>query len=534
MKLVIRDVTIVDGSGALSFRGDIGINGGRFASVGESCPVGGEMEVDGSGLVAAPGFVDIHSHSDYYLLVNGLAESKIRQGVTTEIGGNCGYSAAPVYGKTREERQTVYSDLFSLDLPWERAGEYLDHLSRRGSSVNFALLIGHNTVRSSVMYGSDAPPSRKQLAAMVRIVTESMDEGAVGLSTGLIYSPGCFAEPDEMVALCEAVRQRGGIFAAHIRSEGNRLLESIDEVVDVAERARIPLQISHLKTSGAANWHKLDEAFRKIESAQARGVDVTCDRYPYIASNTGLSAVLPEWAFEGGVERLVWRLGDEGERARMREAILAEHPEDDYFGKIMICAVTQGEHEKYVGRRVLDCAMAEGKDPFAFTFDLLAAERNMVDAIYFTMNEANLGRILSKPYVMIGSDSGAKSMEGPLGEGSPHPRAYGTFPRVLQEFVREQNLLTLEEAVRKMTFDPLRRVGIQDRGLIRRGYAADLVLFDAGRIADEATYEAPKQYPRGIEMVCVNGEIVVRRGEHTGRRPGQILKGRPGKPGVAT
>lgn len=533
MKLVIRNARIVDGSGAPSFRGEIGISDGRFAFVGESCPVGGETEIDGSGLAAGPGFVDIHSHSDYYLLVNGLAESKVRQGVTTEIGGNCGYSAAPVFGKTRDERRTVYRDLFGLDLPWERAGEYLDHLAGQGSSVNFGLLIGHNTVRGSVMYGSDTAPSRDQLAAMVRIVTEAMDEGAVGLSTGLIYSPGCFAEPDELVALCEAVRDRGGIFAAHMRSEGNRLLESIDEVIDVAERARIPLQISHLKTSGAGNWHKLDEAFHKIESARARGVDVTCDRYPYTASNTGLSAVLPEWAFEGGLDRLLQRLSDPGDRTRMKEEILAEHPEADYFSKIMICAVTRREDEKYVGRRVLDCAAAEGKDPFVFTFDLLAAERNMVDAIYFTMNEENLRRILKKPYVMIGSDSGAKSVEGPLGKGNPHPRAYGTFPRVLQAFVREQNLLTLEEAVRKMTYDPLRRVGIHDRGLIREGYAADLVLFDTGTIEDQATYKAPKQYPRGIEMVCVNGEIVVRRGEHTGRRPGQIIKGSSARAGGA-
>ena len=531
MSLVIRNARIADGSGAPLFRGEIAISEGCFAFVGESCPVAGETEIDGAGLIAAPGFADIHSHSDYYLLVNGLADSKVRQGVTTEIGGNCGYSAAPVFGKTRDERRTVYGDLFDLDLPWERAGEYLDHLSARGSSVNFGLLIGHNTVRASVMYGSDAAPDRDQLAAMVEIVTEAMDEGAVGLSTGLIYSPGCFAEPDELVALCEAVRDRGGIFAAHMRSEGNRLLESIDEVVDVAERARIPLQISHLKTSGAGNWHKLDEAFQKIESARARGVDVTCDRYPYIASNTGLSAVLPDWAHEGGLDRLLQRLSDPGERTRMREAILDEHPEADYFSKIMICAVTRREHEKYVARRVLDCAEAEGKDPFAFTFDLLAAERNMVDAIYFTMNEENLRRILKKPYVMIGSDSGAQSVDGPLGEGNPHPRAYGTFPRVLQAFVREQKLLTLEEAIRKMSYDPLSRVGIHDRGLIREGYAADLVLFDADRIEDLATYETPKRYPRGIEMVCVNGEIVVRHGEHTGRRPGQILKGQPTKAG---
>jgi N-acyl-D-amino-acid deacylase len=526
MKIRIKNVTIADGSGAPAFAGEIGIDDGRFACVAPVCPEAGEIEIDGGGLMAAPGFADIHSHSDYYLLINGLAQSKVRQGVTTEIGGNCGYSAAPVFGKVRDERVSQYQDLFDLELPWQSAGEYFEHLSARGSSVNFGLLIGHNTVRASVMYGSDEAPSADQLEAMVQQVSQAMRDGALGLSTGLIYPPGCFARPDELVALCTAVREFGGIFAVHMRSEGNKLLEAIEEAVAVAEQARIPLQISHLKTSGEGNWHKLDSAFEQIESARARGLDLTCDRYPYTASNTGLSAMLPEWAFEGGLARLLQRLTDSGARGKMRREILAEHPEADYFSKIMICAVTRREHEKYVGKKVLDCARDEGTDPFDFVFDLLAREKNMVDAIYFTMNEENLRRILSKPYVMVGSDSGAKSTEGVLGEGNPHPRAFGTFPRVLQQFVREERVLTVEEAIRKMSYDPLRRVGIHDRGLIREGYAADLVLFDPETVQDQATYEKPKQYPRGIDTVVVNGVVVISDGEHTGERPGRILKGR--------
>ncbi len=524
MQLIIRDVQIVDGSGEPAFQGDIGIQGGRFVFVGPRCREKGETEIQGPGLVAAPGFVDIHSHSDYYLLVNPLAESKVRQGVTTEIGGNCGYSAAPVFGKVREERREVYKDLFGLDLPWEGVEEYFSHLSRQRTSVNFGLLVGHNTVRASVMYGSDREPSPEELSRMMQMVRTGIEEGALGLSTGLIYAPACFSRPMEMVALTREAREAGGIFAVHLRSEGNRLLEAVDEAIEVAEKAGIPLQISHLKTSGERNWQKLDDLFCRIEEAQKRGVDVTSDRYPYSASNTGLSAVLPDWAFEGGMDRIMERLKDDGVRDRIRKEIISEHPEDGYFGKIMIAAVTRPENKGFVGRKVEDCAQQEGKDPVDFVCDLLVGEQNMVDALYFTMSPDNLRRIVKKPYVMIGSDSGAKTVDGPLGEGNPHPRAYGTFPRVLQQFVREEGLLTLEEAVRKMTSDPLKRVGIHDRGLIREGFAADLVLFDLNEIRDPATYEEPKRYPEGIKRVLVNGEIVVQEGEHTGKRPGVIIR----------
>ncbi len=531
--LIIRSARVVDGSGAAGFQGDVAVHGGRFAYVGPTCPGRGRLEIDGADRVAAPGFVDIHSHSDYYLLVNPRAESKIRQGVTTEIGGNCGYSAAPVFGQVREERIRTYADLFGLDLPWDGVAGYLKHLASRGSSVNFALLIGHNTVRASVMYGSNQTPSSRQLAEMMRMVEAGMAAGAVGLSAGLIYPPGCFSRPTELVALCEVVRDLGGIFSVHMRSEGNRLLEAIDEAITVAEQARIPLQISHLKTSGRRNWEKLDAAFVRIESARARGVDITCDRYPYTASNTGLSAVLPDWVFEGGTERMLARLSKKDVRAALRDEIAAEHPEADYYDNIMIAAVTRPENIAYVGRRVSECAGTAGMETLDFIAELLIREKGMVDAIYFTMSDENLRRILHKPYVMIGSDSGAKAVDGPLGEGSPHPRAFGTFPRVLQQFVLDEGLLSLEAAVRKMTWDPLQRIGVQDRGLIREGFAADLVLFDPETIADVASYESPKQYPRGIELVLVNGEVVLRNGEHTGKTPGHVVTVARREPGRA-
>jgi len=524
MDYVIRNVRIVDGGGEPSFAGDIGIEGDRFAFVGPRCAERGEREIDGTGLAAAPGFVDVHSHSDYYLLIGPEAEAKILQGVTTEIGGNCGYSAAPVSSRIREERIVTYRDLFGLSLPWEGVGDYYCRLTDAGMSVNFGLLAGHNTIRSSVMYGSDRRPSPEELKTMVSILERSIDEGALGLSTGLIYPPACFADAAELVTLCRTVAERGGIFTVHMRSEGNRLIEAVDEVIAVAEEAGVPLQISHLKTSGRKNWGKLDAAFDRIEAARRRGVDLACDRYPYTASNTGLSAVLPDRVFEGGVDRLLARLADGAERERMAGEILREHPEPDYFEKIMICAVTRPENERFVARRVAECAEAEGKAAIDFIADLLIAERNMVDAIYFTMSPDNLRRILGKPYVMIGSDSGAKAYDGPLGEGNPHPRAYGTFPRVLQQFVREEGLLTLEEAVRKMTSQPLERFGVRGRGRIRERFAADLVLFDPERIGDPSTYEDPKQRPLGIRAVWVNGTIVAEEGRHTGALPGRILE----------
>lgn len=524
MQMIIKDVRIVDGSGAPAYAGEIGIENGRFAYVGPVSREKGERVVQGSGAVAAPGFVDIHSHSDYYLLVESLAQSKVRQGVTTEIGGNCGYSAAPILGKAREEREAVYRDLFGLTLPWEDVQGYFSRLEQQGISVNFGLLVGHNTVRSSVMYGSDRAPAPDELTRMVEIVRDALRQGALGLSTGLIYAPACFSEISEMAALCGAVRESGGIFSVHMRSEGNRLLEAVDEVVEVAERSGVSLQISHLKTSGPRNWNKLDGLFDRIEQARERGVDVAADRYPYTASNTGLSSVFPDWVFEGGTERLLERLKDTAVRERIRREILAEHPEADYFERIMIAAVTRPESRVHLGRRVQEAARDQGKAPVDFICDLLLEERNMVDAIYFSMDPGNLRRILKKPYVMIGSDSGAKNVDGPLGEGNPHPRAYGSFPRVLQQFVREEGLLSLEEAVRKMTFDPAQRFGIHDRGLILEGLAADLVLFDPQKIEDLATYEDSKKYPAGIRMVLVNGEVVVQDGEHTGAKPGVIVR----------
>ncbi len=523
--LVIRGADLLDGTGAPARRADLAVAGDRIAEIGRIDPSCGGRVIEADGLALSPGFVDIHSHSDYHLFLQPTADSAVRQGVTLEVGGNCGYAAAPIWGPWLEERAVTYRDLYGLDHDWQGVTDYFKRLEAVGISENFALLMGHNTLRGSAMGGAARPPSSLELAAMVEGARRGMAEGALGLSTGLVYAPACFSRPDELTAIATVVREAGGVLTCHMRSEGDGLLEAIEEIISVASRAAIPLQISHFKTSGERNWSKLFEAFRLIEEARERGLDVSCDRYPYTASNTGLQAVLPTWALEGGQEERVKRLRELSARARIAQELRADYPVD-YWSRLMISEVTCEAHRGYEGLRVAEAAERAGKAPIDFVIDLLTDERMQVDAIFFTMCEENLEAILTKPYAMIGSDSGCRSHQGPLSRGRPHPRTFGTFPRVLGHFVRKRRVLDLPTAVKKMTWDPCRKLGLLDRGRLRPGSVADLVLFDPEAISDTATYEVPVQYPAGIHYVFVNGVAVVERGEHTGARPGRAVRRR--------
>ena len=521
--LVIRGADLIDGTGAQRRRTDLAVAGDRIAEVGQIDGSRGRRVIEATGLSLAPGFVDIHSHSDYHLLIQPTADSAVRQGVTLEIGGNCGYAAAPIWGPWLEERAATYRDLYGLDHEWQGVADYLDRLEASGISENFGLLMGHNTLRGSAMGGANRSPTPEELDAMVQAARRGMAEGALGLSTGLVYPPACFSKPDELATIATAVRKAGGILACHMRSESDDLLEAIEEIIGVASLAEIPLQISHLKTSGERNWPRLAEAFQLIEAARARDLDVSCDRYPYTASNTGLQAVLPTWALEGAQQERVERLRDSTARARIAQELTTHYP-PDYWSHLLISEVTREEHRRYEGLRVAEAATLAAKPAIDFVIDLLIAERMQVDAIYFTMCEENLQAILTKPYTMIGSDSGCRGHEGPLSRGRPHPRTFGTFPRVLGYYVRERGLLDLPTAVRKMTWDPCRKLGLIDRGRLQPGCIADLVLFDPATIADRATYDAPIQYPTGIQYVFVNGVAVVEAGEHTGARPGRAVR----------
>jgi N-acyl-D-amino-acid deacylase len=521
--ILVRDAAIYDGGGEPAFTGDVAIRGEQIVAVGTDGPTDAHRVIDAEGLAVAPGFVDVHGHSDYHLLLTPTADSAVRQGVTSEIGGNCGYSAAPIWGAWLVDRARTYREVYGLEHEWQDVRGYLRRLMDGGISLNFGLLIGHNTLRGSVMGGADRPAGPPELGAMVSALEQGMAEGGLGLSTGLVYAPACFSSADELAALTAAAGRLGGLLAAHMRSEGDGLLDAIREVVAAAEGGRAPLQISHLKTYGERNWPKLAQAFALIESARARGVDVTADRYPYAASNTGLLAVLPAWAVEGDAAAQTARLANPEARARIRLEI-GVGPGARDWSQVMISEVTRPEHRRYEGLRVEAAARLAGQEPLEFVLDLLHREQMRVDAIYFTMSEDNQREILRKPYVMIGSDSGCRAHHGPLAAGRPHPRAFGSFARVLGRCVREERLFDLATAIRKMTADPCRRFGLRDRGRLRPGLRADLVLFDPAQVADTASYTEPIQYPLGVEMVLVNGVVTVEGGEHTGARAGQILR----------
>jgi N-acyl-D-aspartate/D-glutamate deacylase len=522
--ILIHGAQVFDGGGGPAVAADITIAGDRILAVGREA--GGQAArriVDGRGLAASPGFVDIHGHSDYHLLLTPTADSAVQQGVTSEIGGNCGYAAAPIWGSWLEERRRSYREMYDLDLDWQDVEAYFERLLRTGISINFGLLIGHNTLRGSAMGGADRAPTSEELAVMVAAVEHGMDAGALGLSTGLVYSPACFATAEELTTLTAAAGRKGGILTTHMRSEGDELLEAVAEVITVAKAARTPLQISHLKTYGERNWGKLPQVFGLIESARRGGADVTADRYPYTAANTDLQAVLPRWALEGSKTEQTARLTDPAVRARIREEI-GEGPQACDWGQVMISEVTREEHRRYQGLRVDAAARLAGQDPLEFVLDLLHLEKVQVAAIFFVMSEDNLRAILRKPYVMIGSDSGCRAQYGPLSTGRPHPRTFGTFVRVLGHYARDEGLLDLSTAIRRMTSDPCRRMGVMDRGMLRPGYHADIVLFDPYQVRDTATYEEPIRYPEGVHTVLVNGIVTVEAGQHTGAKAGQVLR----------
>ena len=519
--IIIKNATIIDGSGKEGFAADIGVLDDRISKISK-IEESGRQVIDAKGLVVSPGFVDCHSHSDYYLIINPLAESKVRQGVTTEIGGNCGYSAAPVSGEALEERKNAYQKAYNLEHDWQDVKGYFNRLERQRTSVNFALLIGHNTIRASVIGGSSREATEKEMSQMKEMIQQAMKEGAIGISTGLAYGPACFAKKDELIELCKEVRKYNGIFTVHMRSEGKGLLEAIEESIFIAKEAEIPLQISHLKTYGEENWNKLDFAFELIEKARADGLDVTCDRYPYIAANTGLHNVFPNWVLDGGIKKELERLKDKAVREKIRKEL--QQAKKDIWDKIMISEVITEKNKIYEGKRVSEAASIAKKEPIEFVFDILVEEEIAVDAIFFKMSEENLQRILKKPYVMFGSDSGARADYGALGRGRSHPRTFGTFPRILGKYVREEKRLDLPTAIKKMTSAPCKKFNIKNRGLIKEGYFADIVIFNPDTIIDTATYEAPHKYPMGIEYVIVNGKLTVDKAKHLGTKAGMVIK----------
>lgn len=520
LDILIKNATIFDGSGNKPFQGSIGISGDRiaFVSTNPEGSIPSEEVIDAKGLVIAPGFIDTHSHSEFTLLADSRAEGKILQGVTTEINGNCGLSAAPLVGDAAVQRESDLSEL-GINEKWSTLREYFEILEKKGLALNFSTLVGQGNLRASVMGYSDRKPRRDDMEKMLILLNESVMDGAIGLSTGLIYPPGVFSERNEIIELCKSIKNL--IYTTHMRSEGDRLEEAVEEAIDIGRRSGIRIHISHIKTSGKRNWHKIESVIAMIDNARSDGIIVTADRYPYIAASTDLDAVLPSWAYEGGAKKEIERLNDKDNRNAMKAEILAQHPEREYWRGVIVASVN-GEDKKWIeGKSIDELSMRMNKDPVDLVFDLILEENLRVGAIFFSMNEDNLLRFLSLPYVMIGSDSSARSFDGLTRTGKPHPRGFGSFPRFLSRY---GDTIGMAEAIHRITALPARTFSIKDRGLISEGYYADIVIFDSDRIADRATFEEPFLRPDGLNYVIINGRIAVKEGMPTGIKSGRVLR----------
>jgi N-acyl-D-amino-acid deacylase len=521
--LIIRSGTVIDGISDRPFRADVGITGGKIMAVGDLQAARAGATIDASGRVVTPGFIDIHTHTGIELLVNPKGESKIRQGVTTELTGNCGGSDFP-RAKEPGKGESESLKKANLKLDWVDLEGYRARLSRDGIGLNHATLVGHGTVRAYVMGEEKRPPTSAELDRMKELITEAMQQGAFGLSSGLEYTPGGFADIQEMISLCRVSAEYGGFYATHIRSEDSRAVEAVAEAVAIAETAGLPLEISHFKVCGTTNWWKMPMMFDLIERAKERGLEVTADAYPYLAYNTGLSVFFPQWALDGGDEAFVSRLRAPETRRRMKPEAMEKLEGTPWENILLVDLETEG-NKRLIGRTIGLAAAAKNQDPYEFACDLLIQEGGDVSIIGFGMSEENTVRVLRHPQVMVASDGSALAPYGPLRSGIPHPRNYGTYPRFLGRYVREKKILTLPEAVKKVSSMPAAKLGLKDRGIVRQGAFADLVVFDAGRILDKATYTEPERYPEGIDYVLVNGRIVVDHDRHTGALPGKFLLG---------
>ncbi len=525
--VLVRGGTVYDGSGRAGIVADVGIRGDQVVAV-EKVPPGSTatLELDAKGMAVAPGFIDVLSQSDESLIQDGHAQSAVRQGVTLGIFGERSLAPmTPGMKKASARRQGA----IQYEIEWDTLGQFLAWLERRGVSINVAALVGAGTVRENVMPNLPGEASPEQLDRMKQLVATAMDEGALGLTAALIYAPGAYLSTDELVELAGVAGERGGIFAAHVRNEGNGIEAAIDEMGSIGRRARVPVEIYHLKLAGRRNWSRLDAVVRKIDALRAGGVDITADMYTYTAAQTGFDAGMPPWVQLGGYKKWAARLRDKKIRARVRKEMLdPEVPWDNLFGLagpdgVLLAGFKNPALHPLLGRRLSDVARERGVDPAELAMDLVIEDGSRVGVVYFLMSEDNVRRQVALPWMSFGSDAAAQSPE-PFARTRPHPRAYGTFARLLGKYVRDDKALPLAEAIRRLTSHPARIYGLGGRGQLAPGAFADVVVFDPATIADVATFEDPHRYARGVRHVLVNGVAVIRAGEHTGAVPGRALR----------
>lgn len=528
--VLIKNGTIADGSGNATYIGNVGINADTIAAIGELKNAKGNHEIDATGLVVAPGFINMLSWATESLIEDGKSQSDIRQGITLEVFGE-GWSMGPLSEKLKQEMPTTQGDI-KYDVDWTTLDEYLQSLVKRGVSPNVASFIGATTVRINHIGYEDRAPTDTEMTSMKNMVRQAMEEGALGVGSSLIYAPAFYSSTEELIELCKVASEYDGMYISHMRSEGNRILQSIDELMRIANEANIRAEIYHLKMSGKENWSKFDDVVKKIDSARAAGLHITTDMYTYVAGATGLDASMPPWVQEGGYEKWSERLQD----PEIRQKVLKEmRTSANDWENLMYAAGTSDnlllvgfENDSlrhYTGKTLTEVAKIHGKSPEETAMDLVIADGSRVGTVYFLMTEDNVKKQIALPYMSFGSDAGSLATEGVFLNSNPHPRSYGNFSRILGKYSRDENIISIEEAVRKLSSLPASNLKIKNRGSLKEGYFADLAIFDPKTISDHATFSEPHQYSTGMVHVFVNGEHVLKDGEHTGALPGQVVRG---------
>lgn len=528
--LIIRHGTLYDGSGNAPVVGDVAIDGDHIAAIGDLSGARAAREIDATGLAVAPGFINMLSWANESLIVDGRAESDIRQGVTLEIFGE-GESMGPLNAAMKRQMVEDQTDL-KYKVEWTTLGEYLEYLARRGVAPNVASFVGATTVRIHEVGYIDRPPTPEELARMQALVRQAMEEGALGVGSSLIYAPAFYAKTDELIALAKAAAPYGGMYISHMRSEGNRLLEALEELLVIARTAHVPAEIYHLKAAGKANWGKLDDVVAKVESARREGTPVTACMYTYTAGATGLDAAMPPWVQEGGYKKWAERLRDPATRTKVAQEMRTptDQWENLYLGagspdNVILVGFKNEKLKPLTGKTLAEVAKTRGTSPEDTAMDLVVEDGSRVGTVYFLMSEENVRKQIAIPWVSLCSDGGAPAPEGVFLKSNPHPRAYGNFARLLGKYVRDEKVISLEQAVRRLTSLPATNLKLDRRGALRPGFYADLAIFDPAKIQDHATFEKPHQLATGMVHVFVNGTQVLANGAHTGAKPGRVVRG---------
>lgn len=528
--ILIQGGTVYNGLGGAPFVADIGVSADTIAGIGDLASSSAEVIVDATGLAVSPGFINMLSWAPSTLIEDGKSQSDIRQGVTLEVFGE-GWSFGPLNEQMKREEKEQQGDI-RYDIEWTTLGEYLEYMEARGVSPNIGSFVGATTVRIHELGYEDRVPTEDELDRMRALVRQAMEEGAFGVGSSLIYAPAFYADTEELIELSKVAAEYDGLYVSHLRSEGNRLLESVDELITIAREAGIRAQIYHLKAAGKDNWDKLDQVFEVVEAAQEAGLEITADMYPYPAGATGLDAAMPPWVQEGGYDDWAERLQDPSIRERVAHEMMT--PTDEWENlylasgsaeNVLLVGFKNEELKPLTGKSLAEVATMRGKTPEETAMDLVVEDGSRVGTVYFVMSEDNVRKKIQRPWISFDSDAGSLAPEGVFLKSNPHPRAYGTFARILGRYVREEQLISLQEAIRRLTSFPAETLKIQQRGRLEKGYFADIAIFDPDTIIDHATFENPHQYATGMVHVFVNGEQVLKDGEHTGALPGRVVRG---------